>query len=47
MLEVKLMITIPVFWAGHYGLHGELKHIELIMIMLKKNIDVQLKMVMV
>ena len=30
------MITVPVVWAGHYGPHGELKHIELIMIMTKK-----------
>lgn len=47
-LEVILTIIIPVFREERFGLHGEMgKHLELIMTILPKNIDAQLKMVMV
>ena len=42
-LEVILKITIPVLQEGCFGPRGEMeKHIELIMIILPKNIDVLL-----
>ena len=47
-LKVILMITIPVFQEERFGPHGEKEHhLELIMTMLPKNIDVRLKMAMV